>query len=132
MLEEIGAAGKPTLMVFNKIDRFENDESLRRYLDRFPGSVGISAKTGTGLPALLAELGSALRPVREFVDLSVPHEASAVIARLHAVAQVIERDYAGETARFKARIPPHLRAEFLPFIVPEAMNGAEMPAPTAT
>ena len=132
VLEEIGAAGKPTLMVFNKIDRFENDESLRRYLDRFPGSVGISAKTGTGLPALLAELGSALRPVREFVDLSVPHEASAVIARLHAVAQVIERDYAGETARFMARIPPHLRAEFLPFIVPESMNGVAMPAPTAT
>jgi hypothetical protein len=40
------------------------------------------------------------------------------VARLHAVAQVVERDYTGETARFKARIPPHLRDEFAHFIVP--------------
>jgi hypothetical protein len=42
-----------------------------------------------------------------------------VIARLHSVAQVIERDYDGDTARFRARIPPHLHAEFAPFIVPD-------------
>ena len=35
------------------------------------------------------------------------------------VAQVIERDYEGDTARFKARIPPHLRVEFQSYIVPE-------------
>ena len=73
---------------------------------------------------LLAELGVMLRPVREFVDLAIPHEASAVIARLHAVAQVVERDYEGETARFKARIPPHLMTEFERFVV-EAGTPAE-------
>ena len=125
VLEEIGAAGKPTLMVFNKIDRFENRELLKQYLDRFPGAVGISAKTGEGVPELMLELGVMLRPVREFVDLSIPHEASAVVARLHAVAQVVERDYSGENARFKARIPAHLRSEFAPYVVPEPKgNGA--------
>jgi GTP-binding protein HflX len=73
--------------------------------------------TGEGIPELLAELGGALRPAREFVELTVPHEASAVIARLHTVGQVVERDYEGEQAHFKARIPPHLHAEFAPFIV---------------
>jgi hypothetical protein len=38
------------------------------------------------------------------------------MARVHEVAQVIERNYKGKTARFKARIPPHLRREFEPFI----------------
>ena len=33
--------------------------------------------------------------------------------------QVVERDYNGATARFKARIPPHLREEFAPFFVRE-------------
>jgi len=122
VLEEIGAAGKPTLMVFNKTDRFESDALLRQNLERFPNAVGVSAKTGEGIPELLAELGSLLRPVREFVELNVPHEASAVIARLHATAQVVERDYDGQTARFKARIPPHLYREFSPFIVAE-ING---------
>jgi len=40
-----------------------------------------------------------------------------VIARLHADGQVVERDYNGDSARFKARITPHLHAEFAPFIV---------------
>ena len=36
---------------------------------------------------------------------------AAIMAKLHEVAQIVERDYCGETARFKARIPPHLHAE---------------------
>jgi GTP-binding protein HflX len=92
--------------------------------ERFPHAVGISAKTGEGIPALLAELGGQLRPPREFVQLAVPHEQSALIARLHAVGQVIESSYRGKQARFKARIPPHLHGEFAPFIVGEA-NGVK-------
>ena len=117
VLAEIGAADKPTLMVFNKIDRFESEDFVRQWLAQYPRAVAVSARTGVGFPALMAELGSALRPIREFLDLAIPHGASAAIARLHAVGQVIERDYEGETARFKARIPPHLHAEFAPFIV---------------
>ena len=120
VLEEIGASGKPTLMVFNKIDRFDTDCHLSSFLERFPRSVAVSAKTGAGLPELLAELGVMLRPVREFVDLSIPHEESAVIARLHAVAQVVERNYEGDTAKFKARVPPHLLSEFSRYLLPEA------------
>jgi len=123
VLEEIGAADKPTLMVFNKIDKLPGTERLNKFLDRFPSAAGVSAKTGEAIPSLLAELGSQLRPAREFVELAVPHEASAVIARLHAVAQVVEREYEGVTARFKARIPPHLREEFAPYIVAE-VNGS--------
>jgi GTP-binding protein HflX len=119
VLEEIGAAGKPTLMVLNKIDRFESRDLLKQYVERFPGAVGISAKTGEGVSELMAELGAMLRPAREFLDLNIPHDASAVVARLHAVAQVVERDYSGKTARFKARVPPHLRAEFASYIVSE-------------
>ena len=117
VLEEIGAAGKPTLMVFNKIDRVKNGELVNRNLERYPNTVAVSATTGQGFPELLAELGSQLRPARELVELKVPHSEPAVIARLHAVGQVVERDYNGDSARFKARIPPHLHAEFAPFIV---------------
>jgi GTP-binding protein HflX len=117
VLDEIGAAGKPTLMVFNKTDKLNGNGHT--FLNRYPGAVGVSAKTGDGLPALLAELNNQVRPSREFMELSVPHEAAAVIARLHAVGQVIERDYEREKAWFKVRIPPHLHEEFAPFIVQE-------------
>jgi GTPase len=117
VLEEIGAAGKPTLMVFNKVDKLENPDLTDIFLAAHPNSVAISAERGDGLPALLAQLGALLRPVREFVELRVPHENAAAIARLHSQAQVVERKYEGRTARFKARIPPHLLSEFQPFIV---------------
>jgi len=117
VLEDIGAAGKPTLMVFNKIDRLGNGEIVGRFLEQYPNSVAVSAATGEGFPALSSELGSRLRPSREFVELNVPHTEPAVIARLYAVGQVVERDYNGDGARFKARIPPHFHAEFAPFIV---------------
>jgi GTP-binding protein HflX len=90
---------------------------LTRFLERHPHGVAIAATTGEGIPALLAELGSQLRPIREFIELSVPHDQSGIIARLHEVGQVVERNYNGKTARFKARIPPHLHDEFAPFVV---------------
>jgi GTP-binding protein HflX len=118
VLKEIGADGKPTLMVFNKTDRLNGSrEVLNRFLERHPRGVALSAETGDGLPALLAELGAQLRPAREFMELAVPHDKAGVIARLHEVGQVIERRYTGKTARFKARIPPHFHREFAPFVV---------------
>jgi len=120
VLKEIGAEGKPTLMVFNKIDRLNGSQTvLNRFLEKHPRGVAISATNGEGVPELLAELGSQLRPLREFMELSVPHDRAGVIARLHEVGQVIERNYEGETARFKVRIPPHLHDEFAQFFVRE-------------
>ncbi|MBN2506077.1 MAG: GTPase HflX [Verrucomicrobia bacterium] len=116
VLAEIGAANKPTLMVFNKTDQLASPEILRRFLDQYPHAVGISARNGAGLDALRAELGTLLRPIREFVELRVPHEAAGVIARLHTVGQVVEHDYTGSVARLKVRIPPHLCGEFAPFM----------------
>jgi GTP-binding protein HflX len=116
VLMEIGAAEKPVLMVFNKIDQLAGGVSpLMR--EKYPHAVSISAKTGEGITPLLAELGTQLRPIREFLDLRVPQEKAAVIARIHAVGQVVTSRYTGRTARFKVRIPPHHHAEFASFIV---------------
>jgi len=115
VLMEIGAAEKPVLMIFNKIDQLTGGlSSMLR--EKYPNSVAISAKTGEGITPLLAELGTQLRPIREFLDLRVPQEKAAVIARIHAVGQIVSSRYTGKTARFKVRIPPHLHAEFAAFI----------------
>jgi len=57
-------------------------------------------------------IGTQLRPKREFLELRVPHDQAAVIARLHQVGQVISRSYRGPAARFKVRIPPQHHDEF--------------------
>jgi len=117
VLKEIGAEGKPVLMVFNKMDKLNGSGALNRFQEKFPHSVGISAMSGEGVSYLLAEMGTQLRPTREFLDLRIPHEQSAVIARLHKVGQVVERRYNSRTARFKVRIPPQHHGEFAPYIL---------------
>jgi GTP-binding protein HflX len=125
VLAEIGAGEKLVIMVFNKMDRLDGNGigaggALVRLQEKHPHAVAISATTGEGISTLLAEIGTQLRPKREFLELRVPHEQAAVIARLHAVGQIISRSYRGPAARFKARIPPHHHDEFAPYIVREA------------
>ena len=91
VLDELGVADKPTLMVFNKIDRVTTPGLAKRFTDLHPNSIAVSAKTGEGFEAFMAELGKQLRPVREMLVLSIPHSQSEVIAQLHEVGQVLER-----------------------------------------
>jgi len=97
--------------------KIANFGALNRLQEKHPQAVAISAATGEGMPTLLAEIGTQLRPKREFLELRVPHEQAAVIARLHAVGQIVSRSYRGPAARFKARIPPQHHDEFAPYIV---------------
>lgn len=117
VLNEIGAGDKATMMVFNKVDQLNGGNTLTRLHELYPNSVAISAKSGQGVGELLSEISSQIRPERELVNLKIPHEEAAVIARLHKVGQVLDRRYLAKVAKFKARIPPHHHAEFAAFIV---------------
>ncbi|KAB2674358.1 MAG: GTPase HflX [Verrucomicrobia bacterium] len=119
VLAEIGVPEKSTLMVFNKVDRLEDPVAAARFLELYPKAVAISARTGRGFPELMEVLGTLLRPVRDFVDLEFPFAEQRLIARLHAVGQVMSEDFSGDIARVRAMLPPHLRHEFARFIVAE-------------
>lgn len=119
VLEEMGADGKPTLMVFNKVDREVGAATAARLAPLFSNAVCLSARTGQGLSDLMSELGTMLRPVRERVRLAIPQADSQLIARLHAVGQVLESEYGGKCARFLAQIPPHVVHEFQAYMVPD-------------
>lgn len=117
VLKEIGAADKPTMLVFNKIDLFEHSEYAQQWLARFENSFAVSAQTSEGFDGLFAELGAVLRPIRRCLELSIPHAASDVMARLHEIGQVLEKDYSGERAYLKVQVPPHLVAEFEDYLM---------------
>ena len=119
VLDELDVAEKPTLMVFNKIDRVTAPGLAKRFTDQYPNSIVVSARSGEGFDAFMSELGKQLRPVREMLELSIPHSQPEVIAQLHEVGQVLERDYDASEALFKALIPPSHRALFEPFIIRE-------------
>jgi GTP-binding protein HflX len=117
VLKEIGASDKPTLMVFNKLDALPNPEAAEGLCRSFDHAVAVSARHGTGFDVLLGQVGAMMRPIRDFLDLAVPFEAQKAIARLHSLGQIMEQDYSGTMARFRVRLPPHVRHEFEPYVV---------------
>lgn len=127
VLAEIGAAEKPMLMVFNKIDQIPSGGGFGEFTSAYPHSVAISAKTGQGFQDLFQELAVLLRPVREVMELSIPHHHSKEIARLHAIGQVMEQKFIGDDAWFRVRIPPDLRHEFEPYRIqsPSTASGTD-------
>ena len=119
VLKDLGVEEKRTLMIFNKVDRISSSGLSKRFTDQYSNSIAVSAKTGEGFDELMAELGKQLRPIRKMVGISIPHSKSDIIARLHEVGQVLERNYDGDEAVFKALIPPNYLDYFEPYLTNE-------------
>ena len=119
VLKDLGVEEKRTLMIFNKVDRISSSGLSKRFTDQYSNSIAVSAKTGEGFDELMAELGKQLRPIRKMVGISIPHSKSDIIARLHEVGQVLERNYDGDEAMFKALIPPNYLDYFEPYLTNE-------------
>ncbi|MCX8109529.1 MAG: GTPase HflX [Verrucomicrobiae bacterium] len=116
VLREICADDKPIILVLNKTDLLHNGDSVSRWLDEYPSAVPVSAKTTAGFPELLGEIGIRLKPPRDQVRLIIPQREGSVLARLHAVGEIVWSSYRGNFAHFQARIPPHLKNEFAPYM----------------
>ena len=119
VLKDLGVEEKRTLMIFNKVDRISSSSLSKRFTDQYSNSIAVSAKTGEGFDELMAELGKQLRPIRKMVGISIPHSKSDIIARLHEVGQVLERNYDGDEAMFKALIPPNYLDYFEQYLTNE-------------
>ena len=125
VLAEIGAGGKPTLMVFNKIDQFTGNGSLEKLLQQFPSLRRHFRQNRRGPPGLDRGIEHPTAPhprVRRIVRASRPFRRHRPFARSRASHRARLRRRTG--ALPSARIPPHFHAEFAPFIVQELHNGA--------
>jgi GTP-binding protein HflX len=108
VIKELGAFGKQTVTVFNKIDQLTNPELADTYPKRFPNSVAISALTGDGVGNLVRALQDALSAWRLRSRFKIPASESALIAEIHRVGHVLELRYEGNDATIIAHVPPDL------------------------
>ena len=115
--KELGAFGKQTLLVFNKIDLLQNDELVEIYRNKFPGSVAISARTGAGVAGLVQTLQDELASWRLRSRFRVPLTEAGLIAEIHRIGHVLELRYEGEFAIVVAHVPPQLEQKLTPFAV---------------
>ena len=108
VIKELDAFGKQTVIVFNKIDNLRNRELAESFVNRFPGSVPISARTGEGVNKLVDALEEALGSWRLRSRFRIPANESALIAEIHRVGHVLELHYEGSDALIVAHVPPDL------------------------
>ena len=93
VLEELGAGGRPTIVVFNKVDKVPDPASLHRLRSHFPDALFISVHSGEGIPALLEKMTGFAAPGTVTRELRIPAGQSGLLARLHREAQVHEVRY---------------------------------------
>ncbi len=113
-LHEIGADHVPELMVFNKIDENPDVSALRR---RFPGSVAMSAREGTGIDDLLEALSDRLRSMTELVELAIPYDRGDVLAQVHREGQVLTESADDSGVTVRARLDPDSKGRLIEWVV---------------
>jgi GTPase len=117
VISELDAAGKHTLIAFNKIDRVPNPEAIEAALARYPHSVAVSVKTGENLEQFVDELQNQLSAWRLRQKFRIPQSDSFALAELHRAGHVVEIAYEGDDALVTAHIPPALEPKFARYAV---------------
>jgi GTP-binding protein HflX len=102
-LEEIGAHGKPTLLVFNKIDLLGRRNLLARLREAHPSAVCISATRSINMSGLLRSMMHMLAAGVTMHTMTFRPDQYDLVSYIHDVAEVIEQQYDedGVTIRFR-------------------------------
>ncbi len=122
VLEELGAADKPCLMVLNKTDKLNEEEraELLRTAGAEKDSAAVSALSGDGIENLLALIDARIPgdPIQT-VSFRFPYSEGAALSLLYENARIVSRRDKGKTVEVEAEAPQTLVARLNRFITPE-------------
>ena len=110
LIHELGADQTPRIEVFNKCDRWTGD--IRPHGENI---VSISAKTGEGLPELLAAIDKVLDNGARRVTIHLPYDKGGILERLYQEAKVEQVEY-GQTIDVVAVCTPKIIGQLGPLV----------------
>lgn len=93
VLEEIGAKGKPEMLLLNKTDTPEGQESFPFWRTLHPDAIPISARTGQGLDRLVEAVYNHLRGTQVEVALEADVTNGRLISFIESRTRVQERQF---------------------------------------
>lgn len=93
VLKSLGADGKPSLTVYNKIDLVDAEELAEKQLSSGKDSCFVSTKTGKGYDELIARIRSELFSDLQKVQLLVPYDKGSVVSAILAKTTPYETKY---------------------------------------
>lgn len=118
VLEELGAADKPTITVLNKIDLIADDPDRLHHLKSHftENTVFVSVHTEEGISALIDRLSDMMvdRVARLF--LRIPQSRQDLVALLHREAKIVGQEYEGNDVLINTIVPHPIRHHFEDFV----------------
>jgi GTP-binding protein HflX len=106
VLGEIGVSGAPSRLILNKVDRLT--EAERAELQReFPAAILMSALNKDDVARLRAMIVEFFGQHLVEAELLIPWPRHALVAQLHAEAQVLSEAHEEEGTRMRVRAEPH-------------------------
>ncbi len=118
VLSEIGAAGKPSVAVFNKCDLLPSEAVLPR-LKGYDRTVEISAKYKRGLDTLIEALAEAAPGKKRRVTAVIPYTRGDLISELHKDHKVWSEEYIGTGTRISVSVDAQMYAKVREYIKEE-------------
>jgi len=110
-LQTLGAEAKPTITVFNKIDRVEDPGLKRRAVAEWPNSVAISAVTGEGVDELLRTVKKQVQDLLTSVEALVPYSESSLVQECYDYGRVLEATYREDGIYLRAELVSEMMAK---------------------
>lgn len=114
VLKELDAETKPTLYVFNKSDRIDND-NLRQQMLHDREGICISARTGENLEALQQKIESFFQESQIKLTLLIPYDKGNLITALHALNAVRSTEYMEQGTLLEVSLPVSEKDKYLPY-----------------
>jgi GTP-binding protein HflX len=108
VLEQLGLKARPTLLVFNKVDRLTHGEEKAfraRATALFERAVFTSAVEADGLAELKQVLLDDVRKQRPEVRLEIPYADGEALATVYREGEVLRREEDGGSIGIVARLP---------------------------
>jgi GTP-binding protein HflX len=104
VLREIGADEVPSWLLFNKIDRVD-EEARAALADRYPGAIQLSAKDRGDVAALRERLIEHFAGALEEAELVVPWTAQRLVHEIHERTTVLAEEHEEHGTKLRVRAP---------------------------
>ncbi len=116
VLAQVGAEMTPVLRVLNKADALDEPERSA-LVDRYPGALVISARTGEGIDRLIEAIGISAAAASVTLRVLIPFTRGDVVRLAHERAQTLSEEYGPAGTEMLLRVPHRYVQQFSPYQV---------------
>ena len=108
VLKELGAADKPRITVFNKMDKASENVDFYGLKTMCSGAIDFSVRTGQGMDELLERIRALVSERAKMMDVLLPHSQYKLLNLLQSIGAIRSQAFEDDGVYISACIPNRL------------------------